>query len=92
MYGSGSENHPDYTLILIFSLVPANCRPSSAVPNQHHVLESSIHCEVNPRGYVSYFVAGDTPITTAADSFFPPPTGDIAKVMHARIRRDAGRI
>ena len=86
---SGSEHHPNYTWVLLFSLVEANRRPASAVSNQHHLPESSIRGEVNPGSEVSRFLTGHTSITAAADPFIPSPPGDVSKVMHARVGSDA---
>src|SRR5262249_50876236 len=86
----GGEDQPHDTWVLLFHLVSANFRPASAVSNHHHLLESSIRGEVDPGGEVSYFLTGHTPITAAAEWFSAALSGDVCKVMHARISADAG--
>src|SRR5262249_23942527 len=45
--------------------------------------------EVNPRGEIAPLFTGHAPVTTAAEPFLPPPAGDGADVVHARVDADA---
>src|SRR5258708_20447 len=77
--------------VLHFWLVSGNRRPAGAVPNQYHLLETSILGEVDPGGDIPHFLTGHTPITTPADSFVPSPGQHVSHVMHPRISSNAGK-
>src|SRR5262249_45545149 len=89
-YRAGSKDHPDDTRVLLLRLIAANCGPTGAMPDQHDLFKSALLREVNPRGEVLHVLAGDPPITAAADSLLSPPREHVPQIMHARVASETG--